>query len=237
MTIQEYLREIDRTIENGKYKADWDSLAQYPVPQWYREAKFGVFLHWGVFTVPEYFSEWYPRLMYYKGNPVYWHHRRKYGRDFDYRRFIPMFRAERFDADEWVRRVKTCGAKFMMPVGEHHDGFKLYDSELSEWNSVQMGPHRDILGELKAACEKNDLIFSTSSHRAEHFWFLNGGQSIGRPNETQEEAYRDFYGPCKTVHKCKRRINYERCKSAHPQRRRKSAAVLDAAAAWQVYAF
>ena len=201
MTIQDYLREIDRTIERGKYKADWDSLAQYPVPQWYREAKFGVFLHWGVFTVPEYFSEWYPRLMYYKGNPVYWHHRRKYGRDFDYRRFIPMFRAERFDADEWVRRVKTCGAKFMMPVGEHHDGFKLYDSELSEWNSVQMGPHRDILGELKAACEKNDLIFSTSSHRAEHFWFLNGGQTVGRPNETQEEAYRAFYGPCENVHK------------------------------------
>lgn len=196
-----YLTEIDRVIEKGKYKADWQSLAQYPVPQWYKDAKFGIFIHWGIYAVPAYFSEWYCRLMYYKGNPVYWHHKRKYGKDFNYRDFIPMFRAEKFDADAWVRLVKSSGARFMMPVGEHHDGFKMYNSDLNSWNSVNMGPKRDVLGELKAACEKTGLIFSTSSHRAEHFWFMNGGKTIGFPNETQAEPYRELYGDCHTVHK------------------------------------
>lgn len=199
--IKEYLQTIDAVNERGRYKPDWQSLSAYPVPAWYREAKFGVFIHWGIYSVPAYFSEWYCRMMYYKGNPTYWHHRRKYGKAFNYRDFIPQFRAERFDAEEWVRTIQGCGAKFVMPVGEHHDGFKLYDSDMNEWTSVQMGPRRDILGELKAACEKTGMVFSTSSHRAEHFWFLNGGRTVGYPNETQDEAYREFYGPCVNVRK------------------------------------
>ena len=195
------LNKIDKTNEAGKYKPTWESLAAYPVPEWYRKAKFGVFIHWGVFTVPEYFSEWYPRLMYYKGNPVYWHHGRKYGRNFNYRDFIPMFTAEKFNADEWVDIVKNCGAKFMMPVAEHHDGIKLYDSELTDWTTVKLPVKRDFLGELKNSCEKNGLIFSASSHRAEHFWFLNGGRTVGFPNETQDEKYRELYGECKNVQK------------------------------------
>lgn len=199
--IKSYLEKIDDVINDGPYKDAWNSLAQYGVPQWYSEAKFGVFVHWGVFTVPEYFSEWYPRLMYYKGNPVYWHHKRKYGKQFNYREFIPRFTAENFDADNWVGAVKNCGAKFIMPVGEHHDGFKLYNSELSEWTSVKMGPKRDFLGELKASCEKNDLIFSASSHRAEHFWFLNGAKTVGFENEITQNLYPDFYGACENVRK------------------------------------
>lgn len=199
--MQSFLKKIDEVNNGGRYKPEWKSLASYPVPEWYIKVKFGVFIHWGVFTVPEYFSEWYPRLMYYKGNPVYWHHKRKYGKDFNYRDFIPMFKAERFDADEWIRTVKDCGAKFVMPVAEHHDGIKLYDSELSDWTTVKMPVKRDFLGELKAACEKNSVVFSTSSHRAEHFWFLNGGKTIGFPNETQDEQYRELYGECENVHK------------------------------------
>lgn len=177
--IQEYLIQIDNVIENGKYKADWASLSKYGVPDWYKEAKFGVFIHWGIYCVPAYFSEWYCRMMYYRGNPVYWHHRKKYGKNFNYRDFIPMFTADKFDADCWVDAVKNCGAKFIMPVAEHHDGFKLYDSDLSKWTSLNMGPKRDILGEIKKSCEKNNLIFSASGHRAEHFWFLNGGRTVG----------------------------------------------------------
>lgn len=199
--MQNYLQKIDELNSNGTYKPDWESLASYPVPEWYRNAKFGVFIHWGLFTVPEYFSEWYPRQMYYKGNPVYWHHKRKYGKDFNYRDFIPMFKAEKFDADEITKAVKDCGAKFLMPVAEHHDGVKLYDSALSEWTTVNFPVHRDFIGELKAACEKTGITFSTSSHRAEHFWFLNGGKTIGFKNETQDEAYREFYGACANVHK------------------------------------
>lgn len=137
LQMQSYLKQIDEINSKGKYKPDWQSLADYPVPQWYRDAKFGMFIHWGVFTVPEYFSEWYPRLMYYKGNPVYWHHKRKYGKDFNYRDFIPMFKAEKFDADSIVKLIKNSGAKFVMPVAEHHDGIKLYDSELSEWTTAK----------------------------------------------------------------------------------------------------
>lgn len=199
--MQDYLNKIDKVIENGKYKANWESLAQYGVPQWYSNAKFGIFIHWGIYSVPAYISEWYCRMMYYKGNPTYWHHIRKYGKNFNYRDFIPMFKAEKFNADEWAEFVKSSGAKFMMPVGEHHDGFKMYESDLSEWTSVNMGPKRDILGELKTACEKNGVVFSTSSHRAEHFWFLNGGSTIGYDNETQNEKYREFYGPCRNIHK------------------------------------
>lgn len=97
--------------------------------------------------------------MYYKGNPAYWHHLRKYGKSFNYRDFIPMFRAENFNADEWVSFVQSSGAKFIMPVGEHHDGFKMYNSDLSEWTSVNMGPKRDILAEIKQACDKAGMIF------------------------------------------------------------------------------
>ena len=199
--ITDYLQKIDNVIENGKYKADWESLSEYGVPKWYSDAKFGVFVHWGVFTVPEYFSEWYARLMYYKGNPVYWHHKRKYGKAFNYRDFIPMFTAEKFNADNWVKAVKDCGAKFIMPVAEHHDGFKLYDSELSKWNSVNMTSHRDFIGEIKESCKTNDLIFSTSSHRAEHFWFLNGARTVSFENEITKGEYPEFYGPSINVHK------------------------------------
>ena len=201
LLMQAYLQKIEDVNNKGKYKPEWDSLAAYPVPKWYSEAKFGVFIHWGVFTVPEYFSEWYPRLMYYKGNPVYWHHKRKYGKDFNYRDFIPMFKPDKFNADNIIKTVKNSGAKFVMPVAEHHDGIKLYDSKLSEWTTAKLPTRRDFLTEYKKACEDNDIIFSTSSHRAEHYWFLNGGKTIGFYNETFNEKYRDLYGECANVHK------------------------------------
>lgn len=198
---KDYLSKIDEVNKQGKYKPDGQSLSEYPVPKWYKEAKFGIFIHWGIYSVPAFFSEWYCRMMYWKGNPTHWHHLRKYGKAFNYRDFIPMFKAEKFNADEWARFIKASGAKFAMPVGEHHDGFKMYNSDLSEWNSVHMGPKRDILGELKEAFEKNGIIFSTSSHRAEHFWFLNGGATVGYKNETQDEEYRELYGECSNVYK------------------------------------
>lgn len=126
---------------------------------------------------------------------------RKYGKSFNYRDFIPMFRAENFNADEWVSFVQSSGAKFIMPVGEHHDGFKMYNSDLSEWTSVNMGPKKDILAEIKQACDKTGMIFFASSHRAEHFWFMNGGSTVGYDNETQNDKYRELYGECKNVHK------------------------------------
>lgn len=91
--ISQYLEEIERVISQGIYKDNWDSLSKYPVPQWYKDAKFGAFIHWGAYAVPAYFSEWYVRLMHYKGNPVYWHHKRIYGKDYPYTKFIEQFTA------------------------------------------------------------------------------------------------------------------------------------------------
>lgn len=201
MRISEYLEEIDKVIVNGKYKDNWESLAHYPVPKWYRDAKFGIFIHWGVYSVPAYFSEWYCRLMYYHWNPVYWHHVRKYGKQYAYREFIEQFKAEKFDPDAWIDLLKYSGAKYVMPVGEHHDGFKMYDSDLSRWTSVNMAMHRDILGELKKSCDDKDVVFATSSHRAEHYWFLNGARTVGFDNEITRNEYPDLYGPAVNVRK------------------------------------
>ena len=98
-----------------------------------------------------------------------------------------MFKAENFNPEKWAELFKNSGAKYVMPVAEHHDGFAMYYTEFNRWNSVNMGPERDVLGELKTACDKNDLIFSPSSHRAEHYWFMNGGSTVGFNNETQND--------------------------------------------------
>ncbi len=196
MNKQEYLSLIDRVIEEGKYKDDWASLADHPVPKWYSDAKFGIFIHWGVFSVPAYSYEWYPRHMYIEGTREYNHHVETYGTQdkFGYKDFIPMFRGEKFDADAWVDLFARAGAKYMTPVAEHHDGFQMYDSDLSRWNASKMGPCRDVLGELKAAAERRGIKFCTSSHRAEHWWYFNGGRKIEN-SDVNDPQYEDFYGP------------------------------------------
>lgn len=199
--INEYLEKIDDVITNGKYKDNWDSLAQYPIPQWYKDAKFGAFIHWGAYSVPAYFSEWYVRLMYYKCNPVYWHHNRKYGKDYPYTKFIEQFTAPNFNASEWVSLLKNAGMKYIMPVGEHHDGYKMYDSELSRWTTVKQAMKRDVLGELRAECLRQDVVFATSSHRAENFWFVNGARTVGHDNPALDPEFADLYGAKCNVNK------------------------------------
>jgi Alpha-L-fucosidase len=206
--IENYLKIIDSAISGGKYKDDWESLSEYPVPEWYKEAKLGAFIHWGLFSVPEYFNEWYERLMYYRGNPIHIHHVRKYGKDFDYSKFIDLFKAEKFDAADLVGILADAGMKYIMPVAEHHDGFKMYKSGLSKWNASDMGPERDILGEIKAECERRNVKFACSSHRAEHFWFANGARTIGYDNEVLNPEFEDFYGPAVNVNKKNGLINF-----------------------------
>ena len=150
------LAKIDQVIAAGHFKDNWGSLAEYQVPQWYKEAKFGIFIHWGVYSVPAFGSEWYPRMMYIEGSPEYEHHRKTYGepKAFGYKEFIPMFRAERFDPAEWAELFADAGAQYVVPVAEHHDGFQMYKSRISHWNAYEMGPKRDVLGELKDEFEK-----------------------------------------------------------------------------------
>lgn len=201
--IKEYLNKIDKVIENGKYKDNWQSLSNHKTPEWYYRDKFGIFIHWGIYSVPAYGNEWYSRAMYDKNHREFEHHKKTYGdqKNFGYKDFIPMFKAEKFNAQEWVDLFKRSGAKFVMPVLEHHDGFAMYDTAFNRWNAKEMGPCRDVAGEIKTACEKEELTFCASSHRAEHYFFMNMGRTFD--SDVNDDNYRDFYGPayyCKEFH-------------------------------------
>lgn len=196
MTRQEYLNQIDRVIENGRYKDNWLSLSDHHTPLWYRNGKFGIFIHWGIYSVPAFGSEWYSRAMYIPGSNEYKHHIETYGnqKDFGYKDFIPMFKGENFDAEKWIATFKGAGAKFVMPVCEHHDGFAMYETQFNRWNAKEMGPCRDIAGELKAECEKQGLVFCASTHRAEHYFFMNMGRTFESDISPESEDF-DFYAP------------------------------------------
>ncbi|MCR5733749.1 MAG: alpha-L-fucosidase [Lachnospiraceae bacterium] len=191
----EYLQQIDEVIAKGHYKADWASLSGHKTPDWYYKAKFGIFIHWGLYSVPAYSNEWYSREMYDPTHKEYRYHREHFGdqKDFGYKDFIPMFKGEQFDAKKWADLFKASGAKYVMPVCEHHDGFAMYDTAYNRWNAKNMGPRRNVVGELKEACEENGLVFCASTHRAEHFFFMNTGRLA--ESDVEDEAYRDFYGP------------------------------------------
>jgi alpha-L-fucosidase len=169
------------------FQPDWDNIAKnYQFPEWFIDAKFGVFIHWGVYAVPAFGSEWYPRNMYQKDSHEFKHHVATYGEHtkFGYKDFIPMFKAEKFDAVQWAALFKKAGAKYVIPVAEHHDGFSMYDSDLNKWNSVEKGPGKDIVGLLKQAVENEGLVFGLSTHRAENAWFYNGGMAF--PSDVQD---------------------------------------------------
>ncbi|MDH6305946.1 alpha-L-fucosidase [Parabacteroides sp. PF5-5] len=169
------------------FQPTWENIAEnYQFPTWFTDAKFGIFIHWGVYAVPAFDSEWYPRNMYQQDSRAYKHHIEKWGPhdEFGYKDFVPMFKAEKFDAAEWAALFKEAGAKYVVPVAEHHDGFSMYDSELNEWNAVAKGPQKDILGLLKKEIEAQGLVFGLSTHRAENAWFYNGGMNF--PSDVQD---------------------------------------------------
>lgn len=200
MNKKDYLKQIENVIANGPYADTWDSLCEHPVPKWYEKGKFGIFIHWGVYSVPAFGNEWYPRNMYVKGSKENLHHEKTYGTldKFGYKDFIPMFRAEKFDPREWTKLFLESGAKFVVPVAEHHDGFQMYDSDFSDWNAVKMGPERNVLEELRCEAEKEGIVFGASSHRAEHYWFFNGGRRIPESDVNNTE-YEELYGPAMGV--------------------------------------
>lgn len=194
--MQSELQKIEEVIQNGPYFDNWDSLASMQVPPWFLQAKFGIFIHWGLYSIPAHNNEWYSRNMYCKDSEEWTYHRRTYGdqKDFGYKDFIPLFQAQNFDANEWARIFRDAGAKYIFPVAEHHDGFQMYKSKISRYNAFEMGPHRDILGELRAAAKENGLHFCTSSHRAEHWFFMGPGKQF--ESDIHEPLKRgDFYWP------------------------------------------
>lgn len=196
MDYSKKLKEIDEVIKNGFYKDDWGSLTQFEIPEWFKKAKFGIFVHWGLYSVPAFNNEWYSKNMYVKDSVEYKHHIETYGehKNFGYKDFIPMFTAEKFEPKEWIKAFKNSGAKYLFQVAEHHDGFQMYKSEVSKFNTFDMTPNRDILGELKIACEEEGLKFCASNHRAEHWFFMSGGREF--ESDISDDLKRgDFYWP------------------------------------------
>ena len=194
--LEKEMKRIDAVIAKGPYTDDWSSLAKNGIPKWFKESKFGIFIHWGAFTSEEYKNEWYPRNMYTVGSDEYKHHVEKYGplSETGYIDYIERFKGEKFDPDTWMDVFKKSGAKYVIPVGEHHDGFQMYKSKASHWNAFEKGPHKDTCAMLQESAEKYGVKFGISSHRFEHWWFLGNG----RRSETDIKGdYRrgDLYWP------------------------------------------
>jgi alpha-L-fucosidase len=189
------LAGVKQVIDAGPYDATWESLQSYRAPLWYHDGKFGIFLHWGVFSVPAFEDEWYSRNMYVQGSKPFEHHIATYGphHTFGYKDFIPSFTMDRFQPDDWAALFKDAGAQFVVPVAEHHDGFAMYDTDRSRWSVTQLGPRRDVFRQLGDAVDRAWMVVGASSHRAEHWFFMNGGSRFD--SDVRDPAYVDFYGP------------------------------------------
>lgn len=154
---------------DAPYTADWDSLARHEAaPEWFRDAKLGIYFHWGVYSVPAFETEWYPRLMHLPGHRVYEHHLATYGHpsEFGYHDFVPRFTADHFDPGEWAALFQEAGARFAGPVAEHHDGFAMWRSAATPWNAYERGPKRDVTGELAEALRARGMRLITTFHHA-----------------------------------------------------------------------
>lgn len=198
------------------FEPTWESLSQYECPEWFRDIKFGIFLHWGLNSVPG-INGHYARHMYWQEKPVpvkgtgwtkdtpaiYKHHVKTYGHpsEFGYKDFIPMWKAENFDANQLATFFKSIGARYVVPVAVHHDNFDNWNSIHHRWNSANMGPKKDIVGDWKKACEEHGLRFGVSTHfngGHEHVFFQGStdatGPLAGVPYDTLDPEYEDLYG-------------------------------------------
>ncbi|NMH88386.1 alpha-L-fucosidase [Flavivirga algicola] len=171
----------------------WEVLSQHEVPEWFKDAKFGIYAHLGVYCVPAFEGEWYPRLMYQKDHKVQKHHIKTYGSlgKFNYHDFIPKFKLKNWDPKEWADLYKRAGAKFAGPVAEHHDGFSMWASKVNRWNAKKMGPKRDVVGELVKEIRKNDMKVITSFH---HGFNISGYYNTVEGTATANPKYADLYG-------------------------------------------
>jgi alpha-L-fucosidase len=160
---------------DGPFKESWQSIQQnYTDPQWFRDAKFGIYMHLGIFSVPAHASEWYVRYMYGGNAGVMQWHTEHFGppTKFGYKDFLPMYTLAKWDPDAWAALFKKAGAKYVLAPGEHHDGFSNWDSAINPYNSVNYGPHRDVDGDLIKALEKVGLKTGISDHSFFHFVFI-----------------------------------------------------------------
>ncbi len=191
----------EQKIADGPFKPDKDSLKQYQCPEWFRDAKFGIWAHWGPQSVPME-GDWYARGMYEPGNRYYKHHLETYGHpsEFGYKDIIPLWKAEKWDPDRLMALYKKAGAKYFVSMGTHHDNFFLWNSKLHRWNAVNMGPHRDVVGDWQKAAKRQGLYFGVSEHLGASFtWFQSShradkeGPKAGVPYDGANPEYQDLY--------------------------------------------
>ncbi len=188
-------------IAQGPFQGNLDSLKQYECPDWFRDAKFGIWAHWGPQAVPM-MGDWYAKHMYVQGHPQYEHHLATYGHpsEHGYQEIIALWKAEKWDPDRLMALYKKAGARYFVSMGSHHDNFYLWNSKLHEWNAVNMGPHRDVVGEWQKAAQKYGLRFGVSEHLGASFtWFQPShgadktGPKAGVPYDGADPKYQDLY--------------------------------------------
>ena len=162
--------EADEPMAQGKFQPTWESLVNYKTPEWFRNAKFGIWAHWGPQCV-EGSGDWMARSLYIEGSREYKYHVEHYGHpsEVGFKDILPLFKAEKWDPDKLVAFYKELGAQYFFALGNHHDNFDLWDSQYQRWNSVNIGPKRDILAGWAEAARKQGLPFGISFH-ADHAW-------------------------------------------------------------------
>ncbi|MCS7120128.1 MAG: alpha-L-fucosidase [Nitrososphaerota archaeon] len=175
------------------FKLNWSSIS-WRVPEWFKDAKFGIYCHFGVYCVPAFDNEWYSHNMYVDGHKANRYHIEKFGHPskFGYKDFIPLFKAEKFDADEWCNIFLESGAKFAGVVAEHADGFAMWDSDHTDWCAGKMGPERDIVSEVCNAVKKMGLKFITTFH---HHWNWGWYPTDDETVDASNPIYSGLYGP------------------------------------------
>ncbi len=190
-------------IAKGPFQPTMESLTNFVCPEWFRDAKFGIWAHWGPQAVPM-AGDWYAKHTYVQGHGQYKHHLQNYGHPFTngWKDIIPLWRAEKWEPDRLMALYKKAGAKYFVSMGVHHDNFDLWNSKHHRWNAVNMGPRRDVVGEWQRAAKKQGLRFGVSEHLgASYTWFQTShgadatGPLAGVPYDGTDPKYEDLYHP------------------------------------------
>jgi alpha-L-fucosidase len=187
--------------KEGPFKPTDESLKQYQYPEWFRDAKLGFWSHWGPQAVPRQ-GDWYAKRMYQVKDPAYKYHLEKYGHPsvFGYKDIIPLWKAEKWDPDKLMELYKKTGAKYFVSMATHHDNFFLWNSKLNIWNSVNMGPKKDVVALWQQAAKNQGLKYGVSEHLGASFtWFQSAhgadaeGPKAGVPYDGANLDYQDLY--------------------------------------------
>lgn len=196
--VEAAVSALPTPLPDGPFQPTWESLKQnYRVPEWFIGAKFGLFMHWGLYAVPGHHNEWYEKHMYAADRK--WHADHFGPQDkFGYKDFIPLFTAEKFDPDAWARLFKKAGARFVIPTAQHHDNFALWASAVTPFNAKQMGPKRDLIGDLAKAVRAQGLKFGLSNHGVENFQFIEPAPDLAadlksKKSDLYDPKWADFY--------------------------------------------